>query len=197
MNNRSDKILRKIFTVLAVSAMVAVIVLFNEFFIYILSQTALFAAKTYLPSEGITLPCFVSTTAEAVTEITTTQEPTKKEEVQDVAVKLRFTDTPDDIKQVIVEREKTASKDKKDGDIYEKHYKNEGVTDSFGAVKVYSEIKISREIENITGCPRKSVKYIHHIFHRKVIHKFCYAGICTHSRCFISICNSVYIIGRK
>ena len=115
MNNRKDKILRKIITTLVLSVVVALVVIFNEFFIYILSQTALFAAKTYLPSEGITLPAFIGTTAEEVTETTTAEATTEKEVAENTSLQVSFTDTPDDIKQVIVQREKTASKDKKDG----------------------------------------------------------------------------------
>ena len=149
MNNRKDKILRKIIATLIVSVTVAVIVIFNEFFIYILSQTALFAAKTYLPSEGLTLPVFVSTTAEEVTKTTTAKATTEKEETENTALKLSFTDTPEDIKQVIAQREKSASKDKKDGTIYEKQYKNEGVTDSFSAVKVKNVNKTDIDIASI------------------------------------------------
>ena len=149
MNNRKNKILRKIISILALSFVIALVVIFNEFFIYIISQTALFAAKTYLPSEGITLPAFVSTTVEEVTETTTTEVTTEKEVVQNTALQVSFTDTPDDIKQVIAQREKTASKDKKDGDIYEKQYKNEGVTDSFGVVKVKNVNKTDVDIEGI------------------------------------------------
>ena len=149
MNNRKDKILRKIISILALSIVIVLVVIFNEFFIYIISQTALFAAKTYLPSEGITLPTFVSTTVEEVTETTTTEATTEKEVVQNTALQVSFTDTPDDIKRVIAQREKTASKDKKDGDIYEKQYKNEGVTDSFGAVKVKNVNKTKIDIESI------------------------------------------------
>ena len=149
MNNRKDKILRKIIATLIVSVTVAVIVIFNEFFIYILSQTALFAAKTYLPSEGLTLPVLVSTTAEEVTETTTAKATTEKEETENTALKLSFTDTPEDIKQVIAQREKSASKDKKDGTIYEKQYKNEGVTDSFSAVKVKNVNKTDIDIASI------------------------------------------------
>ena len=149
MNNRKDKILRKIISILALSIVIVLVVIFNEFFIYIISQTALFAAKTYLPSEGITLPTFVSTTVEEVTETTTTEVTTEKEVVQNTALQVSFTDTPDDIKRVIAQREKTASKDKKDGDIYEKQYKNEGVTDSFGAVKVKNVNKTKIDIESI------------------------------------------------
>ena len=149
MNNRKDKILRKIITTLVLSVVVALVVIFNEFFIYSLSQTALFAAKTYLPSEGITLPAFIGTTAEEVTETTTAEVTTEKEVAENTSLQVSFTDTPDDIKQIIAQREKTASKDKKDGAIYEKQYKNEGVTDSFGVVKVKNVNKTDIDIESI------------------------------------------------
>ena len=73
------------------------------------------------------MPCFAGTTAEEVSDVITSQPTTEKEEVQDVAVESQFTDTPEDIKKVIAQREKTSAKDKKDGSIYEKQYKNEGV----------------------------------------------------------------------
>lgn len=151
MNSPKDKVIRKIFTALTVLAIVAVTVIFNEFFIYILSQTALFAAKTYLPSEGLTMPCFAGTTAEEVSDVITSQPTTEKEEVKDVAVESQFTDTPEDIKKVIAQREKTSAKDKKDGSIYEKQYKNEGVTDSFGVVRVKNVNKTDIDIEEILG----------------------------------------------
>lgn len=151
MNSPKDKVIRKIFTALTVLVIVAVTVIFNEFFIYILSQTALFAAKTYLPSEGLTMPCFAGTTAEEVSDVIPSQPTTEKEEVQDVAVESQFTDTPDDIKKVIAQREKTSAKDKKDGSIYEKQYKNEGVTDSFGVVRVKNVNKTDIDIEEILG----------------------------------------------
>lgn len=151
MNSPKDKVIRKIFTALTVIVIVAVTVIFNEFFIYILSQTALFAAKTYLPSEGLTMPCFAGTTAEETSDVITSQPTTEKEEVQDVAVESQFTDTPDDIKKVIAQREKTSAKDKKDGSIYEKQYKNEGVTDSFGVVRVKNVNKTDIDIEEILG----------------------------------------------
>ena len=149
MNNRKDKIFRKIISILTLSVVIALVVIFNEFFIYILSQTALFATKTYLPSEGITLPAFIGTTAEEVTETTTAEVTTEKEVAENTSLQVSFTDTPDDIKQIIAQREKTASKDKKDGAIYEKQYKNEGVTDSFGVVKVKNVNKTDIDIESI------------------------------------------------
>lgn len=149
MNSKNGKILKKLFTALCIGVFIASVIIFNEFFLYVISRTALFAAKTYLPSEGITFPHTVSTTAEAVSEEPEPIVTTEKEVLQEVATKVSFTDTPEDIKKVIAERQKTADKDKKDGDIYEKQYKNEGVTDSFGAVKVKNVNKTDIDIEGI------------------------------------------------
>lgn len=149
MNSKNGKILKRLFTALCIGAFIASVIIFNEFFLYVLSRTALFAAKTYLPSEGITFPHAVSTTAEAVSEEPEPIVTTEKEVLQEVATKVSFTDTPEDIKKVIAERQKIADKDKKDGDIYEKQYKNEGVTDSFGAVKVKNVNKTDIDIEGI------------------------------------------------
>ena len=149
MNSKNGKILKRLFSVLCIGVFVASAIIFNEFFLYVLSRTALFAAKTYLPSEGITFQYTVSTTAEVVSEKTEPTSTTKKEELQEVAVQASFTDTPEDIKKVIAERQKTAGKDKKDGSIYEKQYKNEGVTDSFGVVKVKNVNKTDIDIESI------------------------------------------------
>lgn len=151
MNNKNGKIQKQIFMSLCIGAVIALAVIFNEAFIYILSQTALFAAKTYLPTEGITLPSFVSTTDESMTHDITTEAATEKEASEEAAAPVSFTDTPEDIKTIIANREKTSAKDKKDGDIYEKQYRNEGVTDSFGAVKVKNVNKTDINVEEILG----------------------------------------------
>ena len=157
MNNKADKGLKRLIAVLTVGAFIALAVIFSDIFIYSLSRIALYQAKTFLPQEGITLPASdhkgtaddgVSDTLVAAAEkpeVTTTEKADKP-----VSAPL-FTDTPEDIKKIISEREKTASKDKKDGEIYEKQYKNEGVTNSFGLVKVKNVNKTSIDIEKILG----------------------------------------------
>ena len=47
-----------------------------------------------------------------------------------------FYAVPQDILKRIDEAQKKAAKDKKDGTVFEKQFKNEGVTDAFGAVKL-------------------------------------------------------------
>ena len=156
MNSKNTKILKRLTAIVIVGIFTVLAVVFSEYFIYALSEIALYEAKTFLPQQGITLPDFssVSTTAEEVREesaikVTTTTQVTT--EAKPVASVQKFTDTPEDIKTAIANRKKTASKDKKDGDIYEKQYKNEGVTNSFGAVKVKNVNKTSINIEKILG----------------------------------------------
>ena len=147
-----NKGLRNLIALLITALLIALMVIFNEFFIYTFSALALKSARSYLPDKGITMPTFVSTTAEYSEAEPTTRETTTEKAVSATVKKdENFTDTPEDIKKIIAEREKTAPKDKKDGTIYEKQYKNEGVTDSFGLVKVKNVNKTDIDIEAILG----------------------------------------------
>lgn len=156
MNNKKTNSLKKLIIVAILGIFITLTVVFSDFFIYALSEIALCEAKNFLPQEGITLPtytvestAFVEVTEEKTTENKTT---TKADDEIKATVSLqKFTDTPEDIKKVIADRKKTASKDKKDGAIYEKQYKNEGVTNSFGAVKVKNVNSTSIDIEKILG----------------------------------------------
>lgn len=155
MNNKADKGLKRLIAVLITVASVALAVIFSDIFIYALSHIAVYEAKTFLPQKGITLPDFadsgtadVTVSEEAVTTTEKAQVTTTQKADKPVSAPL-FTDTPDDIKKIISDRKKAASKDKKDGEIYEKQYKNEGVTNSFGLVKVKNVNKTSVDIEKI------------------------------------------------
>ena len=148
----NSKGLKNLIAIVIIASLIAVTVIFNEFFIYAFSVLALKSARSYLPDKGITMPTTVSTTAEIPTTEPTTKATTTEKIVSATVKKSEnFTDTPEDIKKIIAEREKSASKDKKDGAIYEKQYKNEGVTDSFGLVKVKNVNKTDIDIEKILG----------------------------------------------
>ena len=156
MNSKNTNGLKKFIIVAITGIFITLAIVFSEYFIYALSEIALYEAKTFLPDKGVTLPDFTSqsTTAEEVSEEITTKATTTTQataEAKPVASVQKFTDTPEDIKTAIANRKKTASKDKKDGAIYEKQYKNEGVTNSFGAVKVKNVNKTSIDIEKILG----------------------------------------------
>lgn len=155
MNNKTNKGLKRLIALMTVVVLSAVAVIFSDFFIYSLSRVALYEAKTFLPTKGVVLPDFsyTETTEEVNESATTTQKAevtTTAKEEKTVSAPL-FTDTPEDIKKIISERKKTADKDKTDGGIYEKQYKNEGVTNSFGFVKVKNVNKTSIDIEKVLG----------------------------------------------
>ena len=151
MNNKKTNSLKKLIIVAILGIFITLTVVFSDFFIYALSEIALYEAKNFLPQEGITLPTF-TVESTAFVEVTEEKTTTKADDEIKATVSLqKFTDTPEDIKKAIADREKTASKDKKDGAIYEKQYKNEGVTNSFGAVKVKNVNSTSIDIEKILG----------------------------------------------
>ncbi|MBQ7296599.1 MAG: stage II sporulation protein P [Clostridia bacterium] len=146
----------KVIAYLAITiSLVSAVVLFHDIFLYFTSQAVVYCAKTYLPQQGVTLPAVTSQVHEeetTVKESTTTAETTTKKSASALSSKAEdFTATPDDILKAIAERKKTADSDKKDGSIKEKQYKNDGVTHSFGRVRVKNVNKTGIDIENILG----------------------------------------------
>ena len=146
MNNKAVK---NLVITLSVIALIAFSVIFSDYFIKGLSAIAVMSAKSYMPFDGVTLPSFTSTTAENTTTEITKETTSEKKVSASVTIEEKFTDTPEDIIKAMEERKKTASKDKKDGGIYERQYKSEGVTDSFGSVRVKNVNKTGIDIEGI------------------------------------------------
>lgn len=62
-----------------------------------------------------------------------------------------FTATPDDIKKLTEKYAQKADKDKKDGSISEQTYKNSGVTDSYGKVRIKSINDTKVNIKKLLG----------------------------------------------
>lgn len=152
MKIKNERIIKGAVISLGGAIVIALCLIFSDLFIYGASQFVFMSAKTFLPNEGITLPHFTaderekeSTTNESTTAAETTT--TKKAESVSAQVQDDFTKTPEDILKLIEQREKSSSKDKKDGDISEKQYKKEGVTDSFGRVRVKNVNKTGIDIE--------------------------------------------------
>lgn len=83
---------------------------------------------------------------EGVTEKEAEEETEGKEEKQEPVSAL--TDTDEDIVAVMKSAEKKADKDKKDGDIEDYFYKNDGVTDSYGKVRVKNTNKTDIDIKS-------------------------------------------------
>ena len=126
--------------------------------LYLTAQAVLLSAKGYLPQQGVTIPedDYITERAEdeSVTQGTTAAEKTTAKPLSDkvnAVPEADFTDTPADILKTVADRKKTADKDKKDGSIKEKQYKQDGVTDSFGRVRVKNVNKTGIDIEKILG----------------------------------------------
>ncbi len=153
---KSKRTLKTIMFAVFIISFVAASVLFHDIFIYFTSRTVAYSAKTYLPQQGVTLPSFttqvraeVSETTESTTAAVTTTKKADKTVSTDTSED--FTATPEDILSVITQRKKTADKDKKDAGIKSKQYKNDGVTDSFGRVRVKNVNKTSIDIQKVLG----------------------------------------------
>ena len=151
---KNKRPLKIILSVTVTAAVCTAVVFCHRVLFYFAAQAVLFSAKTYLPQQGVILPEFTSEVrAEDITEAesTTAAETTAAKENVTVSTEPRgnFTDTPPDILKIIADRKETASKDKKDGAIREKQYKQDGVTDKFGRVRVKNVNKTGIDIEKI------------------------------------------------
>ena len=103
----------------------------------------------YVFSE-ITLPDDTKTEGEesdAVEEEATEQDSDIKDTEDKEEKSTSVTDTDEDIIAVMSAAEKDAHKDEKDGDISDYFYKNDGVTDSYGKVRVKNTNKTDIDIE--------------------------------------------------
>lgn len=126
--------------------LVFVAVFFESATKQIISQLAVLSVKSYLPEKGIT---FVAETESVTT--TEVQTETTKSVTTETVVSLAddtLTKVDSDIQKLIKNAQKQGSKDKKDGDIYEYTFTDDGVTDSFGIVKVKNTNKTQIDIES-------------------------------------------------
>ena len=101
----------------------------------------LLPTSSNLPEPEATVPAVQETTAAASSEEKVPEEEAETETAS-------FTDTDEDIIAVMKAAEKKADKDKKDGDISDYKYKNDGVTDSYGKVRVKNVNKTEVDIKS-------------------------------------------------
>ncbi len=125
---------------------------FSDAVIALAAEVALESARTYLPEKGLrlntpttdtvpatTLPPVTETTAATTTDKETTayeKEVAATGKAPSVTAEEKFNRTDKDILELIAATEKKSAKDKKDGKISEYTYKNDGVTDKYGLVRV-------------------------------------------------------------
>lgn len=152
------------------AVLIGLLCIFHSQFFELLTDAVLLFAKSYLPSKSvISLNSSVTDSSsgqvtdvfmptEALAEATTPDEQQAEAQQKEDAVteenqtaKPKLTDTDSDIKKLIAEAEKKAAKDKKDGDISDYKYVNDGVTDSYGKVKVKNTNKTDIDIKTYLG----------------------------------------------
>lgn len=146
MKINKNKVIKGAVCVLTLCLSAVIIFFFSDTVITLAAEVALESAKTYLPEKGLRLnsppTTEITTTLPPVTEgttappTTTEKEVTTTEKAVHTVKELKFNRTDEDILALIKNAEKTAKKDKKDGKISEYTYKNDGVTDKYGLVRV-------------------------------------------------------------
>lgn len=152
---KNKRLAKTVMITFAVICSVVAVIFCHRILLYFVTECVLYSAKTFLPEEGVTLPEFTSAVRVAETSARKQTQPATEATSQtekEVSVSVEsFTATPEDITAIIAQREKTAAKDKKDADIKEKQYKQDGVTDSFGRVRVKNVNKTEIDIKKILG----------------------------------------------
>lgn len=158
---KKETVIKVIVFVLIFTLSTATAAFFSDGVISIAATVALKSAKTFLPDEGITFTpqtsltekipeeTTLSQTEEETTQAPTTLPVTTTEKVTDAVSQEVFTDTPEDILNLMSEAEKTAKKDKKDGKISEYKYTSDGVTDKYGRIRVKNVNKTDISIEKL------------------------------------------------
>lgn len=146
---KDRKTIRIFAAVCVVCAAVVCCFTFTKQLSFAFAKAAVASAAKLLPSAAIRLETGRTNSTEKEPASTSSKEKDTSDAVTvNSAVKdAGFFDVPEDIQKRMDEAEKTASEDKKDGTVYEKQFKNEGVTDSYGAVKLknLNKTKISLE----------------------------------------------------
>lgn len=155
--DKKDFKLTKIFTyTLITAAVISLCAVFHEATLSIFLKTAVYCAKSYLPQSGITLSLNRDISGNNSEEITSAST-TEKVQIKDTTIANKkpteenesFTDTPEDILKLMAQAEKSFAKKKKAGNIKSLNFKNEGVTDSYGEVRVKNVNKTEIDIEKI------------------------------------------------
>ena len=111
----------------------------------LMGSLTLYSVQSYLPVSGALVSFTEEEPVEAAEAEVTDKETTSKKTSAKVNNDLTAVD--DDIAKLIKAAEKKASKDKKDGDIYEYTFTDDGATDSFGKVNVKNTNNTQIDIE--------------------------------------------------
>ncbi len=162
MKINKSKAIKTIICILSVCLSAIMLFFFSDNVIILAAEVVLESAKSFLPVKGLQLnsPPVTEeiTTTSPATAVTTTSPPTTTKEVTttkktvETVAELKFNRTDEDILTFIKNAEKKANKDKKDGNISEYTYKNDGVTDKYGLVRVKNvNSKTDIDIKKLLG----------------------------------------------
>lgn len=164
MKTDKNKAIKITICIISLCFTAAVVFFFSDALITLTAEIMVKSAVTYLPQKGLKLnspPTTFAVTTEPspVTQetvsapaVTEKEEITTTEKAVQTVKELKFNRTDSDISQLIKEAQKKSKKDKKDGKISEYTYKNDGVTDKYGLVRVKNvnsktEIDIKKLLE--------------------------------------------------
>lgn len=157
----------------ALAVIFAVILcVFSSQSLFVMTEIALLSAKSYLPDAEAIRRFAVTTSFQ---EVPSTTVPLQKEQLSAVSptekavTALSVIDS--DIKSLIEKAKKQSVNDKKDGDIYEYTFTDDGVTDTFGVVRVKNvnetqisieeKLKEKLELDNSPGKPCVLIYHTH------------------------------------
>ena len=124
---------------LAVCCMAALLVKLHVRVLDVCARAAAMSAVIFLPAFAVQQQTEATQPTQAALPETKPSQPTQPATKPAAAAQKgasELTETPADILALMKQARKGASRDEKGGAIYEKQYTNEGVTDSFGAVRI-------------------------------------------------------------
>lgn len=154
----NEKKFLKSFLLLACTLLcLSLTLIFTDNFLAFSAKVALASAKTFLPESGLSINLTKESeeakSKETTTNNDTTQKTTQAETEESTAAvgtsadNTVFTETPEDILEIIKQAEAAAENDKKDAAISEYKFTTDGVTDSFEKVRVKNVNNTSIDIE--------------------------------------------------
>ena len=147
MKGRKEAPLKLAAVVTAVAIAFTVIKFFHIPILKTAEKAVILYARSYFPAEGVysvAIPEETSSEVAAVIkdipavsqETQKKTEPVKENKEESTEKVSSLTDTDEDVADAMAKAKKSSDKDKKDGDISDYKYTNDGVTDSYGKIKV-------------------------------------------------------------
>ncbi len=153
MKRKKPVLIKPVIGALVVCVCVLILWNFGSQALNVFAKVAVQSAKLYLPHSAATNESEENTgeTKKAQSSKTQKTAANASKAAKDTSGKKAssLTDTPQDIAELMKEAKEKSKNDKKDGDISDWQYTNEGVTDKFGVVKIKNVNKTQVNIEKL------------------------------------------------